>query len=199
MNTQVVEEKEKNIYIEILKVLIKLIFKAFKFGLYVVLQLLKLLISVIEGLFKLDEYRPFQSVSDSIESKRDAQIKDYIDRNTKLHAVTTHSYTFVRSETFAQNYNIVTQRIDQVASLDLRLNEELAKDTIKRLDLILLEAEKQSLKDGYKYAKETKYQLSDDEVYSDFIENNQARLYLDSLEKISKALKCDLKDLFDTI
>ncbi|MFR2389767.1 helix-turn-helix domain-containing protein [Intestinibacter bartlettii] len=31
------------------------------------------------------------------------------------------------------------------------------------------------------------------------IENNQARLYLDSLEKISKALKCDLKDLFDII
>lgn len=31
------------------------------------------------------------------------------------------------------------------------------------------------------------------------IENNQARLYLDSLEKISKSLKCDLKDLFDTI
>ena len=31
------------------------------------------------------------------------------------------------------------------------------------------------------------------------IENNQARLYLDSLEKISKTLKCDLKDLFDII
>ena len=31
------------------------------------------------------------------------------------------------------------------------------------------------------------------------IENNQARLYLDSLEKISKALKWDLKDLFDII
>lgn len=31
------------------------------------------------------------------------------------------------------------------------------------------------------------------------IENNQARLYLDSLEKISKALKYDLKDLFDII
>ena len=31
------------------------------------------------------------------------------------------------------------------------------------------------------------------------IENNQARLYLGSLEKISKALKCDLKDLFDII
>lgn len=31
------------------------------------------------------------------------------------------------------------------------------------------------------------------------IENNQARLYLDSLEKISKALDCNLKDLFDTI
>ena len=150
MNTQVVEEKEKNIYIEILKVLIKLIFKAFKFGLYVVLQLLKLLIQI-------------------------AQIKDYIDRNTKLHAVTTHSYTFVRSETFAKNYSVVTERIDQVASLDLRLNDELAKDTIKRLDLILLEAEKQSLKDGYKYAKETKYKLSDDEVYSNFIENKIMR------------------------
>lgn len=175
MNTQVVEEKEKNIYIEILKVLIKLIFKAFKFGLYVVLQLLKLLIRVIEGIFKLDEYRPFQSVSNSIESKRDAQIKDYIDKNTKLHATTRHTYTFVRSEAFAQNYNIVTERIDQVASLDLRLNNELAKDTIKRLDIILLEAEKQSLKDGYKYAKETKYKLSDDEVYSNFIENKIMR------------------------
>lgn len=76
MNTQVVEEKEKNVYIEILKVLIKLIFKAFKFGLYLVLELLKLLIRVIEGIFKLDEYRPFQSVSNSIESKRDAQIKE---------------------------------------------------------------------------------------------------------------------------
>lgn len=128
---QVLEEKEKNIYIEILKVLIKLIFKAFKFGLYVVLQLLKLLISVIEGIFKLDEYRPFQAVSDSLETKRDAQIKDYIDRNTKLHATTRHTYTFVRSETFAQNYNIVTERIDQVASLDLRLNEELAKNTMQ--------------------------------------------------------------------
>ena len=31
------------------------------------------------------------------------------------------------------------------------------------------------------------------------IENNQARLYLDLLEKISKALDCNLKDLFDTI
>ena len=175
MNTQVVEEKEKNIYIEILKVLIKLIFKAFKFGLYVVLQLLKLLIQVVEGIFNLTDYKPFKSVSDSLESKRDAQIKDYLDRNTKLHAVTTHSYTFVRSETFAKNYNVVTERIDQVASLDLRLNDELAKDTIKRLDLILLEAEKQSLKDGYKYAKETKYKLSDDEVYSNFIENKIMR------------------------
>lgn len=175
MNTQVVEEKEKNIYIEILKVLIKLIFKTFKFGLYVVLQLLKLLIQVVEGIFNLTDYKPFKSVSDSIESKRDAQIKDYIDRNTKLHATTRHTYTFVRSETFAQNYNIVTERIDQVASLDLRLNNELAKDTIKRLDIILLEAEKQSLKDGYKYAKETKYKLSDDEVYSNFIENKIMR------------------------
>ena len=175
MNTQVVEEKEKNIYIEILKVLIKLIFKAFKFGLYVVLQLLKLLIQVVEGIFNLTDYKPFKSVSDSLESKRDAQIKDYLDRNTKLHAVTTHSYTFVRSETFAKNYNVVTERIDQVASLDLRLNDELAKDTIKRLDIILLEAEKQSLKDGYKYAKETKCKLSDDEVYSDFIENKIMR------------------------
>ena len=175
MNTQVVEEKEKNIYIEILKVLIKLIFKAFKFGLYVVLQLLKLLIQVVEGIFNLTDYKPFKSVSDSLESKRDAQIKDYLDRNTKLHAVTTHSYTFVRSETFAKNYNVVTERIDQVASLDLRLNDELAKDTIKRLDIILLEAEKQSLKDGYKYAKETKYKLSDDEVYSNFIENKMLR------------------------
>lgn len=175
MNTQVVEEKEKNIYIEILKVLIKLIFKAFKFGLYLVLQLLKLLIRVVEGIFNLTDYKPFKSVSDSLESKRDAQIKDYLDRNTKLHAVTTHSYTFVRSETFAKNYNVVTERIDQVASLDLRLNDELAKDTIKRLDIILLEAEKQSLKDGYKYAKETKYKLSDDEVYSDFIENKIMR------------------------
>lgn len=175
MNTQVVEEKEKNIYIEILKVLIKLIFKAFKFGLYVVLQLLKLLIQVVEGIFNLTDYKPFKSVSDSLESKRDAQIKDYLDRNTKLHAVTTHSYTFVRSETFAKNYNVVTERIDQVASLDLRLNDELAKDTIKRLDIILLEAEKQSLKDGYKYAKETKYKLSDDEVYSNFIENKIMR------------------------
>lgn len=175
MNTQVVEEKEKNIYIEILKVLIKLIFKAFKFGLYVVLQLLKLLIQVVEGIFNLTDYKPFKSVSNSLESKRDAQIKDYLDRNTKLHAVTTHSYTFVRSETFAKNYNVVTERIDQVASLDLRLNDELAKDTIKRLDIILLEAEKQSLKDGYKYAKETKYKLSDDEVYSNFIENKIMR------------------------
>ena len=172
---QVLEEKEKNIYIEILKVLIKLMFKAFKFGLYLVLELLKLLIRVIEGIFKLDEYRPFQSVSDSLESKRDAQIKNYIDKNTKLHATTRHTYTFVRSETFAKNYNVVTERIDQVASLDLRLNDELAKDTIKILDIILLEAEKQSLKDGYKYAKETKYKLSDDEVYSDFIENKIMR------------------------
>ena len=108
--------KEKTEYNSWLEVVFALVIKICRFSLYLVINLLKMLIKAIEGLF-LRDYEPFKPISDVYKEKQDKKVEDYIKRNTKLHAVTSHNYEFIRSKVFARNYLKIDKLLSACACL----------------------------------------------------------------------------------
>lgn len=154
--------------------LVASIFKGFKFCLYIIISFLKLLIKVIEGLF-LQDYEPFKPITDKYQERQDKKAKDYIIKNTKPHATITHNYEFIRSKLFARNYVKIDTLLSKCAKHEAELNEDLHKDIMKRLNIILVEAERQALSEGYKYAKESHFQFESTEAFDKYIQDRILR------------------------
>lgn len=150
------------------------IFKIFKLCLYLIISFLKLIIKVIEGLF-LQGYEPFKSITDKYQERQDKKAKDYIIKNTKPHATITHNYEFIRNKVFARNYVKIDTLLDQCVKHEAELNEDLHKDIIKRLNIILVEAERQALSEGYKYAKESHFKFESTEAFDKYIQDRVLR------------------------
>lgn len=166
--------KEKTEYNSWLEVVFALVIKFCRFSLYLVINLLKMLIKVIEGLF-LRDYEPFKPISDVYKEKQDKKVEDYIKRNTKPHAVTSHNYEFIRSKVFARNYLKIDKLLSNCAKHDAEMNEDLYKDIMKRLDIIITEAERQAHAEGYKFAKKTRYKFESTEEFDKYIEDRVLR------------------------
>ena len=49
------------------------------------------------------------------------------------------------------------------------MNEDLYKDIMKRLDIIITEAERQAHAEGYKFAKKTRYKFESTEEFDKYI------------------------------
>lgn len=171
-NTRVIleDQETKNIYIELFKVIVR----ALKFTLYLFISFLELLIKIVKVLFNLNDYRPLQSFTEGRNSilNRIAQreinkekirfTSDYLGR---------HEYIFPRSDQFLNSYKEIQERLKDIADNNIKLNKELYKDTIKQINVLIVEAEKVAMKQAYRYAKETKYKLDETDVYDSFIQN----------------------------
>ena len=151
------EEREYNSWLE---VVISSIFKVLRFNLYLIMSFLKLL---SRKEVKQDK------------EKQDKKAKDYIIRNTKPHATTTHNYEFIRSKLFARNYLKIDKLLEKCAKHDAELNNKLYQDIMKRLDIIIVEAERQALSEGYKYAKQTRYKFESQEAFDKYIQDRIMR------------------------
>lgn len=55
------------------------------------------------------------------------------------------------------------------------MNEDLYKDIMKRLDIIITEAERQAHAEGYKFAKQTRYKFESTEEFDKYIEDRVLR------------------------
>lgn len=168
------EEDYQEEYNSWLGLLVAYIFKAFRFSLYLIVSFLKLLIRAIEGLF-LQDYEPFKPIKDSYKERQDKKAKDYIIKNTKPHAVTSHNYEFIRSKLFARNYLKIKTLLNNCAKHDAEMNEDICKDVLKRIDIILIEAERQALSEGYKYAKESHFKFESTEAFDKYIQDRVLR------------------------
>lgn len=144
------------------------VFKIFRFSLYIIINFLKLLIGAIEGLF-LQGYEPLKPITDKYKERQDKKTKDYIIKNSKPHAVTSHNYEFIRSKLFARNYLKIKTLLNNCAKHDAEMNEDVCKDVLKRIDIIIVEAERQALAEGYQYAKETRYKFESQESFDKYI------------------------------
>ena len=156
-------------YFELVKKIVKAGLVVFKFVSYLMISFLELLIKVIKGMF-FNDYKPFKCVTDSKDSFLDNIAKKHIKKNTKPHATVRHSYEFTRSELFARNYSHIEKLLKECANNGITIINDIYKDILKRIDIIVVEAEREALQEGYSYATYTKYRLSEDEVFDDYIQ-----------------------------
>lgn len=156
------------------RVIGKLIYKVFQFGLYLSVTFLELLIKLLKTLFLGDDYKPFNFILEAREKRLDRRAKDNINKE-KIRFVSDylcrHEYVFPRTDTFLNDYKQIQQRLKDISENNINLSNELYHDTMKRISILVTEAEKQALKLGYEYARETKYQLDTSTVYQDFIQD----------------------------
>lgn len=160
-------------YVVIGRVIGKLIFKVFQFGLYLVIVFLELLIKLLKAMF-LRDFRPFNFILEAKEKRLDRRAKDNINKEKIRFAsdfLCRHEYVFPRTDTFLNDYKEIQQRLKDISENNINLSNELYHDTMKRISILVTEAEKQALKEGYTYARETKYKLDTSTVYDEFIQD----------------------------
>lgn len=147
----------------------KLSFKFIRFILYVVVSFLEMIIRIIKSLLNLEGYKPFKGVSKAYRTRQDIKIKDYIERKTEPHAIVTHNYEFVRNRTFAATYVEIDNLLVDCSKNNIQLNENIAKDVLKKINILIVESERQALSEGYGYAKNTHFRFNEDDAYKEFI------------------------------
>ena len=157
---------------KLIEIVIKLSIKLLKFSLYLCISFLELMIKIIKALF-LNEYKPFGSVTDSKNNILNRIARKEINKEKikfSTEKLTRHTYEFERSELYNNTYKSIQTKLKDFADNNVAINEDIYKDILANIDVLTVEVEKKALQEGYNYASYTKYKLSDNEVYSDFIE-----------------------------
>lgn len=170
-NTKVIhEELEQNsLFIDLFKRLIK----ALKFSAYLIISFMELLIKIMKVLFNLNDYRPLRAITESKNSilNRIAEknIKQYKVKFATEH-LTRHTYEFDRSNLYNSTYKDIQGKLKEFADNGIAINQDIYRDILRKIDIITVEVEKKALQEGYSYASFTKYRLSDEEVFDDYIQ-----------------------------
>lgn len=160
------EIKIKNSELSWFEIFIKLFYKAlcfcFKFCIYIIISFLQMLIDFLYDFLDLEGccfVRSFADESDKEESKKDT-----------VEYFTKHIYTFERSELYNSTFDKLRKDLNDFNKNHVCINDDIYKDILEKIAILTVEVEKKALQEGYSYASYTKYRLSEDEVYNDFVE-----------------------------
>lgn len=172
--TYILQEKpeQQEIDLTVLIIVFKGIIKVLKFSLYVCLSFLELFIRVVKVLFNLTEYKPLQSLTNRKNSFLTRVAQKEINKEKVRFAsdyLGRHEFVFPRSDDFLNLYKEIQQRLFDISEHNINLNKELYRDTVNQISCLVVEAEKQALKLGYEYGRETKFKLDTSTVYEEFI------------------------------
>lgn len=164
--------EEQNIYIDLLEKIFRATIKALKFSLYLCISFIEFLIKILKVLFNLTEYKPFEAITQGRNNFLSNIAQQEINRE-RVKFVTSfnckHEYTFTRSNEFNSCYKEIQLRLKNISEHNIELNRDLYIDTIKRINTLIVLAEKEAMKQSYAYAKQTKYKLDESIVYDEFI------------------------------
>lgn len=162
--------EEQNNYIEALRRTISIL----KFSLYLVISFLEIFIKLLKIALNLTNYKPFREFR--IATKRDSLLSRIAEKDINKYRVrfvsemlAQHQYNFQRTEQYLAQYKYLQVKLKEIADNEILINTEIYRDIFKRINILVVEAEKQALKQGYQYAKETKYKLNDTETYNEYI------------------------------
>lgn len=152
---------------------LRLTLSACKFGLYIAISFLELLLKVFKLLLNLTDYRPLKPITDSKNSFLNRIATKRIEEYKQKYSVaflTRHTYHFERSELYSNTYKYIQEKLKDFADNNITINQDIYKDILNKIDILTVEADKKALQEGYNYAKTTKYKLSNEEVYNDFLQ-----------------------------
>lgn len=167
-----VEVEVQNIYINLLEKIFRATIKALKFSLYLVISFIEQLLKLIKVLFNLTDYKPFKAIKEGRNNFLNNIAQQEIN-NERIKFVTEynckHEYTFTRSQEFNDCYKEIQLRLKNISEHNIELNRDLYIDTIKRINTLIVLAEREAMKQSYAYAKQTRYKLDESNAYDEFI------------------------------
>lgn len=160
-------DNEKNVYIEILRIILH----GLKFSSYLVISLLELFIKVSKVLLNIHDYDPFKPIKDYKHELLGNRVKD--DINLKAIQAATdhmarHQYNFPRSEMFQTQYKNIQEILKICKDEQAPIDNDIYKDILYRIGILIVESEKVALKEGHNYAKRTKFIL-DNNIYENYV------------------------------
>ena len=161
------ENTQHNTYLEILQ----LILHALKFSTYLAFTLVELFIKVSKILLNMTEYDPFKPIKDYKYNILGKRVKDDINLRTIQTATNNmarHQYNFPRSDMFQTQYKNIQEILKIYKDEQAPINDDIYKDIIYRIAILVVESEKVALKEGHQYAKRTKF-LLDNNIYENYV------------------------------
>lgn len=167
-------EFDKEVLVEILKVLIKVS----KFSLYIAISFLEMFLNVLKVIFNLTDYSPFKGLTEGLiatrEDRLDKRAREKVSKERTKFAseyLCRHEFVFPRSDEYLNTYREIQSRLQNFSEHNIELTTELYRDTMKQISILVVEAEKQALKQGYQYARDTKYKIDVSEAYDEYIQS----------------------------
>lgn len=161
------EEKNKGLFSTILMLMFKGMCFCFKFSIYLIISFLQLIINIIYALMDFDNW-DFLNNRNKIKEDRLLEV-DVLEGSSK------HEYVVKRSAKYDRMYEGIEGLLQVGQGEQAVIDNIMAEDILKKIDIIVYESEKNALQQGYKFARETKYILKDGEVYESYIKSRVMR------------------------
>lgn len=163
------KEQNNELFSKLMTLLLKGMCFCFKFSVYLVISFIQMIINIISTLMDFENW-DFLNKRRNFEDDKLLQVQVDESRNTSK-----HEYVVKRSK----QYNKVHGEIENLLSLNRNqqavLDSYMAEDVLAKIDIVVYESEKNALKQGYKFARETKYILEDGEIYESYIKSRVMR------------------------
>ena len=119
----------------------------------------------------MTEYDPFRPIKDYKYNILGKRVKDDINLRTIQTATNNmarHQYNFPRSDMFQTQYKNIQEILKIYKDEQAPINDDIYKDIIYRIAILVVESEKVALKEGHQYAKRTKF-LLDNNIYENYV------------------------------
>lgn len=158
------EEKDNNLFSVLLTYLLKGMCFCFKFGVYLIIEFLQMIINFIYDLMDFDNW--------NFLNKRN---EDRLLEVEVLEGSSKHEYVVKRGAAYDNMYESIENLLQVDSSKQKIIDNIVADDILKKIDIIVYESEKNALQQGYKFARETKYILQDGEIYESYIKSRVMR------------------------
>ncbi|MGM9536546.1 MAG: hypothetical protein ACI3VR_14875 [Intestinibacter sp.] len=163
------EEKNNDLFSTFLMLMFKGMCFCFKFGIYLIISFLQMIINII---YTLMDFESWDFLNRRNEVREDRLLEVEVQEKESS---SKHEYIVKRSN----QYNKIHDEIEGL----LKVNENqqtvidnfIADDILAKIDIVVFESEKNALKQGYKFARETKYILEDSEIYESYIKSRVMR------------------------
>ena len=161
------EEKDNNLFSILLTYLLKGMCFCFKFSVYLIIEFFQMIINFIYALFDFDNWG-FLNKRNKIKQERLLEVE--VPKNT-----TRHEYKVKRSDKYNKMYGEIEGLLQVDSSQQKIIDNIIADDILKKIDIVIFESERNALQQGYKFARETKYILKDGEIYEGYIKSRVMR------------------------
>ena len=164
---ELLREEKSNLFSIFIRMMYRGICFFIKFSVYLCLSFIQMIIDIV---YKLMDFENWNFLNKREDAKQQRLLEVEVDENS-----TRHEYIVKRSKEYDERYKEISNLLHSDDDKEIVINSVISNDILAKIDIIVYESEKNALRQGYKFAKETKCMLDDESVYKDYIQSRVMR------------------------